>query len=85
MVRNQTQPTMGSHRVPGLQADLKRTYDGLISVGATGPSSGRSIQVLSKQLKTSKKDLEHDLHVLAGKGIAEHQTSGKETVWYARR
>ncbi len=85
MVRNQTQPIMGTKGMPGLQADLQRTYDGIRMAGATGPGSGRTLQVLSKQLKISKKDLEHDLHVLEGKGIVDHQTSGKETVWFARR
>ncbi len=85
MVRNQTKPTTGPKGMPGLQADLQRTYDGIRMAGATSPGSGRSLVILSKQLKLSKKDLEHDLHVLEGKGIVEHQTSGKETVWYARR
>lgn len=85
MVRNLNQPPEGAHRLPGLPADLKRTYEALLRLGATGPAGGRDLKYLSKQLRESKHDLEHELHVLEGKGIVGHQTSGHETVWFARR
>ncbi len=85
MVQNPTPPDEGPHRLPALPTELKRTYDGLVRVGATNPTGGRDLKFLSKELHENKKELDHELHVLEGKGVVAHQTNGNETVWYASR
>jgi len=88
MVRPRTDeqtPDPDVHRIPSLPKDLMEVYNGMQKLGATGPSSGRSVEWLSKQLHHPKKEMLHELHVLEGKGIAGHQTSGHETAWYLRK
>ncbi len=72
-------------RLPSLPPNLRQVYDELVEVGATGPASARPVEYLSKELHHPKKEMEHELHVLEGKGVVAHVTSGHETVWYARR
>ncbi len=85
MVQETPVPDEGPHRLPSLPADLKRTYEGLVQAGATSPADGQDLKTLSKQLHENKRELDHELHVLEGKGVVGHLTSGNETVWYARR
>ncbi len=73
------------HRLPSLPQNLRRVYDELVDVGATGPASARPVEYLSRELHHPKKEMEHELHVLEGKGVVAHVTSGNETAWYARR
>ena len=73
------------HRVPGLPKDLKQVYDGLLHAGATSPGGARSLEYLSKELHHPKKQMLHELHVLEGKGVVGHETSGHDTSWYLRK
>ncbi len=77
-------PPEGSHRVPSLPKELQAVYQGLTRLGATNPAAGRDVAFLAKELHESKKNMEHELHALEGKGVVGHQTSGNETTWYVR-
>ena len=77
-------PHGGTHRLPGLPADLRQIYEGVSANGATGPASARDMAWLAKRLHMSKHDLEDGLQALEGKGVAGHQTAGHETLWYVR-
>jgi hypothetical protein len=78
-------PPDGAHRVPGMSADMRKVYEGLLKLGATSPTGARPVEFLAKQLHEPKKAMLHDLQVLEGKGIVSHQTSGHDTLWYCRR
>lgn len=82
---NMNAPPEGSHRLPSLPKELQAVYQGMARLGATGPASGRDTAFLAKELHENKKTMEHELHVLEGKGIVGHQTSGNETTWYLRK
>jgi hypothetical protein len=72
-------------RIPGMKAELRRVYDGLVALGATSPTSGRPVEYLAKQMHEPKNRMLHELHELEGKGVVGHQTSGHDTTWYCRR
>ncbi len=82
---NLNAPPDDSHRLPSLPKGLQAVYDGLARLGATGPGMGRDVKFLAKELHENKKEMEHELHVLEGKGVVAHQTSGNETTWYLRK
>ncbi len=77
--------TNDSHRLPALAPGSRRTYEGLLGLGATGPASARPLANISKALKRSKRDLEDELHLLEGKGVVDHVSSGREVAWYCRK
>lgn len=85
MERSETPDEDIIHHIPALPKALQHAYEGLLAVGAVGPSSGHDLKRLAKELHEGKKQLEHELHMLEGKGVVAHQTSGNETVWYARK
>lgn len=71
--------------LPGMSNDLRRTYEGVVRAGATGPASACDAKLLSKKMRMSRHELEDDLRALEGKGVIGHQSSHGQTTWYARR
>lgn len=82
---NMNAPPEGAHRLPSLPKGLQAVYEGLTRLGATSPMAGRDAKFLAKALHENRKEMEHELHVLEGKGIVAHQVSGNETTWYVRK
>ncbi len=83
--RNASSHAAATGRLPGMKPELKRLYDGLRAQGATGPASGRTVQVLSKNLHLPRNRLVEGLEHLEGMGVVGHQTAGHETTWYTRK
>ena len=72
-------------RIPGMRTDLRRLYEAMRTIGASGAGSGRPVDRLSRDLHISKNRLTDALEELEGKGVVGHQTSGRETVWFTSR
>jgi len=79
------QEDVESHGLPGMNAELRQTYDQMAQLGATNPSAARPTSFLAKKLHMGRHKMEHDLRQFEGKGLAAHTTVDGEEAWYLKR